>query len=52
MVKKLSDKDIEKIEKCVFEFGRSCEVKIEHGEITVISISRKVMRDSKESSNK
>lgn len=50
--KKLSELDIQKIEMCIFKHGKSCEVKIEHGKPVVVAISRKVMLDSKEDSNK
>lgn len=45
--KKLQPDTIAKIEKCLFNYGQTCEVKIEHGEQTVISINRKKMRDTK-----
>lgn len=45
--KHLTEETVAKIEKCLFNYGQTCEVKIEHGEQTVISISRKKMRDTK-----
>lgn len=49
---KLSQNDIEKIEKCLFDINKSCEVKMEHGKPTVIILTRNVMRDSEEERNK
>lgn len=43
--KKLSQETITKIEKCIFNLGKTCEVKIEHGQPTVIAIQRNVIRD-------
>ncbi len=43
--KKLSQEDIEKIEKCLYVFGRTCEVKLEHGKPTVVVIQRQVFKD-------
>jgi hypothetical protein len=43
--KKLSQETIAKIEKCIFNLGKTCEVKIEHGQPTVIAIQRNVIRD-------
>ncbi len=54
--KKLSSETIEKIERCIFTLGKTCEVKIEHGQPTVIAIQRNIVRDkvltSKEEGNK
>lgn len=54
--KKLSVETVEKIEKCLYTFGKPCEVKLEHGKPTVIVIQRQVFKDkvldSKEESNK
>lgn len=49
---KLTESTIEKIEKCLFDYGQTCEVKIEHGEQVVVSINRKKMRDTKVSADK
>ena len=45
---KLTESTIEKIEKCLYVYGQTCEVKIERGEQVVVSISRKKMQGSKE----
>lgn len=44
---RLTEETVSKIEKCLFDYGQTCEVKIEHGEQVVVSINRKKMRDTK-----
>lgn len=47
---KLSQNDIKKIEKCLFEINKPCEVKMERGKPTVIIVTRNVMQSSEEQS--
>ena len=49
---RLTEETVSKIEKCLFDYGQTCEVKIEHGEQVVVSINRKKMRDTKVSTDK